>query len=125
MSYNHGKEERRWKCWKLAEEEVLRACGMHKAELIHMLLNEQIFSGVLSVFAGIGIGKLASVMFVPILQQAYAAANQVLPMRLVVNAADMNRLYGVIAGVMLFCLVVLILLIIKLNVTKALKLGEE
>ena len=104
---------------------VLRACGMHKAELIHMLLNEQIFSGVLSVFAGIGIGKLASVMFVPILQQAYAAANQVLPMRLVVNAADMNRLYGVIAGVMLFCLVVLILLIIKLNVTKALKLGEE
>lgn len=104
---------------------VLRACGMHKGELIHMLLNEQIFSGVLSVFAGIGIGKLASVMFVPILQQAYAAANQVLPMRLVVNAADMNRLYGVVAGVMIFCLAVLILLIFKLNVTKALKLGEE
>ena len=104
---------------------VLRACGMHKGELIHMLLNEQIFSGVLSVFAGIGIGKLASIMFVPILQQAYAAADQVLPMRLVVNASDMNRLYGVIAGVMIFCLSVLILLIFKLNVTKALKLGEE
>ena len=28
MSYNHGKEERRWKRWKLAEETVLRACGM-------------------------------------------------------------------------------------------------
>ena len=28
MSYNHGKEERRWKRWKLAEEKVLRACGM-------------------------------------------------------------------------------------------------
>lgn len=104
---------------------VLRACGMHKGELIHMLLNEQIFSGVLSVFAGIGIGKLASDMFVPILQQAYAAANQVLPMRLVVERSDMLRLYGVIAGVMLFCLLVLILLIFKLNVTKALKLGEE
>lgn len=104
---------------------VLRACGMHKGELIHMLLNEQIFSGVLSVAAGIGIGRLASVMFVPILQQAYAATNQVLPMRLVVEAADMERLYGVIAGVMLLCLAVLILLIFKLNVTKALKLGEE
>ena len=46
-------------------------------------------------------------------------------MRLVVNASDMNRLYGVIAGVMIFCLSVLILLIFKLNVTKALKLGEE
>ena len=104
---------------------VLRACGMHKGELIHMLLNEQIFSGVLSVIAGIGIGKLASDMFVPILQRAYAATDQVLPMNLVVNTSDMVRLYSVIAGVMFLCLVVLIILIFKLNVTKALKLGEE
>lgn len=104
---------------------VLRACGMHKGELIQMLLNEQIFCGVFSVLAGVGIGKLASNMFVPILQQAYAAANQVLPMRLVVESSDMFRLYGVIVGVMFLCLLVLILLIFKMNVTKALKLGEE
>lgn len=104
---------------------VLRACGMHKGELIHMLMNEQLFSGVFSVAAGIGVGKLASEMFVPIIQQAYAATNQVLPMHLVVNASDMARLYGVIIAVMILCLAVLILLIFKLNVTKALKLGEE
>lgn len=104
---------------------VLRACGLHKGELIHMLLNEQIFSGVFSVAAGIGIGRLASVMFVPIIQQAYAAENQVLPMRLVIETSDLARLYGVIAAVMLLCLLVLILLIFKMNVTKALKLGEE
>lgn len=104
---------------------VLRACGMHKSELIHMLLNEQLFSGVFAVAAGIGIGKMASGMFVPIIQQAYAATNQVLPMHLVVNASDMARLYGVIAAVMILCLAVLILLIFKMNVTKALKLGEE
>lgn len=104
---------------------VLRACGMHKGELIHMLLNEQLFSGVLSVIAGIGIGRLTSVMFVPMLQRAYAAANQVLPMELVVNASDMMRLYGVIGCVMLVCLATLILLLFKMNVTKALKLGEE
>lgn len=104
---------------------VLRACGMHKGELFHMLMNEQIFSGVFSVFAGIGIGKLTSEMFVPMLQQAYAAANQVLPMKLITNASDMMRLYVVIAGVMVLCLAVLIVLLFKLNVTKALKLGEE
>ena len=104
---------------------VLRACGMHKGELIHMLLNEQIFSGVFTVLAGIGIGKLASKMFVPMLQQAYAATNQVLPMKLITEASDMMRLYLVIAGVMIVCFVVLILLLFKLNVTKALKLGEE
>ncbi len=104
---------------------VLRACGMHKGELFHMLINEQIFSGVLSIFAGIGIGTLTSRMFVPMLQTAYAASNQVLPMKLIVNQTDMNRLYVVIAGVMALCLITLITLVFKLNVTKALKLGEE
>ena len=64
-------------------------------------------------------------MFVPMLQQAYAATNQVLPMKLITETSDMMRLYLVIAGVMIVCLVVLITLLFKLNVTKALKLGEE
>ncbi|MGN1147932.1 MAG: FtsX-like permease family protein [Lachnospiraceae bacterium] len=104
---------------------VLRACGMHRGELFHMLMNEQIFSGGFSILAGIGIGKLTSRMFVPILQTAYAAANQVLPMRLITDRADSLRLYGVIGGVVVICLLVLILLVFKLNITKALKLGEE
>lgn len=104
---------------------VLRASGMHKDEVFHMLINEQIFSGVFSIFAGIGIGKLASGMFVPMLQTAYAAANQVLPMELITNPADMTRLYIVVAGVMVLCLVVLILIVFKMNVAKALKLGED
>ncbi len=104
---------------------VLRACGMYKGELFHMLINEQIFSGVLSVFAGIAIGKITSKLFVPMLQTAYAASNQVLPMKLITNQADMVRLYGVIGGTLAICLVVLIILVFKLNVSKALKLGEE
>lgn len=104
---------------------VLRACGMHQGELIHMLMNEQIFSGVFSILAGIGIGKLASKMFVPMLQSAYAAADQVLPMQLIINQKDMMQLYVVIVGAMILCLVILIVLLFKMNVTKALKLGEE
>lgn len=104
---------------------VLRACGFHKGELVHMLINEQIFCGVFSVLAGIGIGKLSSEMFVPILQQAYASENQVLPMKLITDAADMYRLYGVISAAMLLALFVLVIILFKMNVTKALKLGEE
>ncbi|MBQ7955632.1 MAG: FtsX-like permease family protein [Lachnospiraceae bacterium] len=104
---------------------VLRACGMHKGELFHMLINEQIFSGLFSVAAGIGIGKVASDMYVPILQTAYAAANQILPMKLITNPEDLLRLYSVIGIVVVVCLAVLIALVFKLNVAKALKLGEE
>ena len=28
MSYNHGKEERKWQHWKPAKEKALRACGV-------------------------------------------------------------------------------------------------
>ncbi|MBO4825294.1 MAG: ABC transporter permease [Lachnospiraceae bacterium] len=104
---------------------VLRATGFHKGEIFHMLLNEQVFSGVLSIFAGIGIGKLTSKLFVPILQQAYSSENQALPMRLITVASDMYRLYGVIAAVMIAVLLVLVFILFRMNVTKALKLGEE
>ena len=104
---------------------TLRAFGMHKGELFHMLILEQIFSGALSVLAGIGIGKLASRMYVPMLQMAYAAANQILPLELYTNGEDLLRLYGALALMMVICLLVLILLVFRLNMTKALKLGEE
>lgn len=104
---------------------TLRAFGMHKGELFHMLILEQIFSGVLSMLAGIGIGMLASRMYVPMLQMAYAAANQVLPMELYTNGGDLLRLYGALGLMMVACLLVLILLVFRLNMTKALKLGEE
>ncbi len=104
---------------------VLRASGFHKREIIHLILNEQIFSGILPVIAGIGIGSLSSVMFVPIIQLSYASSTQILPMRLIVDTNDLIRLYGVIGAVMLVSIVVLIALLFHMNVTKALKLGEE
>ena len=31
MAYNHGREERKWRIWKEAEEKVLRECGVDEA----------------------------------------------------------------------------------------------
>ena len=104
---------------------VLRASGFHKSELILMLFSEQLFCGVFSCVAGALIGNLTSHLFIPVLQYAYASEDQSLPMRMIVNSADMIRLYGVIAGAMLICLFVLIGILQRMNITKALKLGEE
>ena len=38
MSYNHGKEEQKWQRWKLAEEKVLRACGMDESTIEQLRL---------------------------------------------------------------------------------------
>lgn len=104
---------------------VLRACGFHKEELISVLLSEQFFSGLLSCIAGTVIGGFTSYLFVPILQYAYASKNQTLPMVMTIKRLDMLRLYGVIGFSMILCLIVLIRILQSMNITKALKLGEE
>ena len=104
---------------------ILRANGMHRGEIFHILINEQIFCGGFAVLAGTFTGLLSSKMFVPILQTAYAASDQVLPLRLITKWQDMVRLYGVIGAMLLICLIVLVVLVRKLDVAKALKLGEE
>lgn len=104
---------------------ALRAFGMHKEEVLHMLFNEQLFCGGYAILVGIGVGTAAYKLYVPILQTAYATTNQVLPLTLITKQSDMTRLYGVVGITMVICLVILALIVWKLNITKALKLGEE
>ena len=33
MAYNHGREERKWRIWKEAEEKILRECGVDEATI--------------------------------------------------------------------------------------------
>lgn len=104
---------------------VLRAMGMGKSQILRMLVNEQIFCGLSSILAGGVIGYFASYFYVPMIQYAYASANQVLPLKLVANVSDIEQLFLVIAVVLLICLIVLARIVAKMNITKALKLGED
>jgi len=104
---------------------VLRASGFHRSEVITLLLLEQTFCGVFSCIAGAGIGLLTSRLFAPLLQNAYSAGNQAIPMLLITNDFDMVRLFAVVALMMAVCAAVLIRIVQQLNITKALKLGEE
>lgn len=33
MTYNHGREERKWRLWKEAEEKILRECGVDESTI--------------------------------------------------------------------------------------------
>lgn len=104
---------------------ILRAMGMSKKEILHILLNEQIFCGVMSIAAGVLIGTATSKMFVPMIQNAYAATDQVLPLHLVYSISDLSKLFITIAMVLIACIIVLVRIIGKTNITSALKLGED
>lgn len=104
---------------------VLRAMGMRKKEIIWMLTIEQICSGLYAILAGGIVGIVSSRMFVPMIQNAYAAADQVLPLELITRISDIAQLFAVILVVVCICLMILGRIVSRMNISNALKLGED
>ena len=104
---------------------VLRAMGMKKSQIIIMLINEQIFSSGLSIGIGAVIGVVSANLFVPLIQIFYSTTEQTIPLEVVRESADLVRLFGVIGVVICVCMVVLGILISRIRISQALKLGED
>ncbi len=104
---------------------VFRAMGMSKREIIHMLINEQLFTGGLAIVLGAGIGVLASKLYIPMIQISYSGDNQALPLELMTKSSDMVRLLVIVSLVFVVCISVLVNLVNKLKIAEALKLGED
>ena len=90
-----------------------------------MVIYDQFFSSGISFLIGAGLGVLSSVLFVPLVQIIYASTDQTVPLTVVFKALDMVRLFSVIGIVIVICMVVLGKLISKINISQALKLGED
>lgn len=104
---------------------IFRAMGMSRGGILRMLINEQIFSSLLSIGCGAAIGVLASNMFMPMIQIAYSASDQALPLELITQNSDMVRLFGVIGVVLVVCLAILARQVFRMKIAQALKLGED
>lgn len=64
-------------------------------------------------------------MFVPLVQIFYASTDQAIPLEVVNKALDMVRLFSIIGIVIIICMIVLGKLISRINISQALKLGED
>ncbi|MCR5205609.1 MAG: FtsX-like permease family protein [Lachnospiraceae bacterium] len=104
---------------------IFRAMGMGKNEVIHMLINEQVLTGVVAIVFGLVIGWISSRLFVPIIQIAYSATDRSLPLELITRNSDMARLLIIIGLVFVACLAVLIRQVYSMKISQALKLGED
>ena len=104
---------------------IFRAMGMSMREVLNMLFNEQLFISGVSIAAGVGVGKLAAQLFVPIIQMAYSSAEQLIPLEIQSAAGDTMKLYIVVGIVMVVCMVILGWMIRKIKIAQALKLGED
>lgn len=104
---------------------IFRAMGMSKRKILSMLVVEQIFISGTSICGGIVVGQLVSKLYVPLIQIAYSTADRAIPLEIIDAASDYLRL-GVVIGLMIVvCMIVLGVLISKIKITQALKLGED
>ena len=47
MAYNHGREERKWRIWKEAEETILRKCGVDEDTIEKIRIYDRISGNTL------------------------------------------------------------------------------
>ena len=104
---------------------LLRALGLRRRQVVGMLALEQLLTGGFAIAAGLTIGQLAALLFVPLLQLAGPAAEQILPFRVVALRGDYLRFYALALIIMAAGGALFQSLVRRLRVHEALKLGEE
>ena len=104
---------------------IFRAMGMSMGDIIHMLINEHLFISGGSILAGVVTGILTARLFIPLIMIAYSSSDYAIPLRIINDPGDFIRL-GVIIGLMiLICLLILGVIIRRMKIAQALKLGED
>lgn len=104
---------------------VYRAMGMSVSNINHMLLYEHIFSTLLSVIAGGLVGMAATFLYVKLFGVVYLPEKHNMDIYIYFEPGDMIKLFTVIAVMIIICMLILRRLIRSMNITQALKLGEE
>ncbi len=104
---------------------VSRALGMTKIGIMLMLVTEQILVSGVAVMAGILIGKIGSLLFVPMLALNYSSSDEIVPFGMIALNSDLVRIVLLMGSVLFVCFGVLSLMVIKQKIDRAVKLGEE
>jgi len=82
------------------------------------------FSGI-AIVIGALVGEIASRLYVPIIQITYSASEQSIPLIVITRQDDYVRLFTIVGSMVLLCIAILSVLISKIKIAQALKLGED
>lgn len=104
---------------------VLRAMGVTFKEIIGTLGYEQLLVSVASIAAGFVLGGIASDIFIPLFRTMYDANNQTPPFIVQGEGGDYIKMYIIIAIMLVGGFTILGGIIKRININKALKLGED
>jgi len=104
---------------------ILRAMGLTQGQIMQLLLWEQGLLCLSALLAGLCIGGVAGSLYIPMLQMVSSAKDQCPPFHVFRSRQDYLRLYAMMALLIASGLALLTVLLRRLKITQALKLGED
>lgn len=104
---------------------IYRAMGMSMKEIFRMLFTEQIFSTFLSILSGFGVGMLTTFLFTKLLSIVYLPRKHNIPISVVTLPEDVIKIVGILLVAFVICIGIMRKIIKNMNITKALKMGED
>ncbi len=104
---------------------ILRAMGMKFREIIAMIIYEQLLVSAVAIVMAFVVGYYAGKLYIPLFESIYGAEEMVPQLEVISQRSDYYKIYAIIALMLLIGIAVLGRLISKINISKALKLGEE
>lgn len=104
---------------------IYRAMGMSMREIVSMLVTEQIFSSLLAALSGFAVGGVTTLLFTKLISVVYLPKKHNIPIEIVIRAEDSIKMAIIIGAAFAICFAVMSRTVKKMNITKALKMGED
>ena len=104
---------------------IYRAMGISRSEINNMLGMEQVFLSLMAIVAGVLAGTLASRFFVRVFAAVYLPEKHNIDLFISSYGGDMVKLAVVLLVVVLICIFWIRRIVKGLNITEALKLGDD
>ena len=104
---------------------IFRAMGLSMRRLFGMLITEQVLITFTAILIGVIVGEFSAFFFVPLIQLSYTAADQVIPLLVVVDTRDYINLLAFVGAMIIICIIILSIYISGIKIAQALKLGED
>lgn len=104
---------------------IYRAMGMSMREILKMLITEQTFSSLLAAISGFGVGAITTFLFTKLISIVYLPRKHNLPIEIFIKPDDSIKMVIIIVAAFTICFAVMSKTIKDMNITKALKMGED
>ena len=104
---------------------VYRAMGLGMKGINSMLVKEHIFSTMTLLISSVIVGLTTSILFIKLISCIYLPEKHSIPLGVYVSYSGFVRIGIIMIAALIICMMIIVRFIKKMNITEAIKMGEQ